>query len=59
MEKGNDKSFVLANVKDKINMAKKRNKIQNTVFYTAAEKILIEKELRRGKREKLFFLWWI
>lgn len=59
MENGNEKNYLIANVKDKINLAKKRNKIQNTTFCNEAEKVLIEKELRRVKRGKLFFLWWI
>ena len=51
MERCNDVNFIIANVKDKINLAKKRNKIQNTCFYTIIEKKLIEKELIRIKRE--------
>lgn len=48
MEKNNDKNYIIANVKDKINLVKKRNKIQNTYFYTESEKVLIEKELKRN-----------
>ena len=54
-----ERNYIMANVKDKIALAKKRNKIQNTCFYTAIEKSLIEKELKRIKRKKLFFLWWL
>lgn len=57
MLKSNDKNFIIANVKDKIALAKKRNKIQHTQFFTKLEKALIEKELKRSKRRKNFFLW--
>lgn len=49
MLKSNEKNFKIASIKDKINLAKKRNKIQNTTFFTQTEKALIEKELRRNK----------
>lgn len=55
MLKSNDKNFIIGNIKDKINLAKKRNKIQNTVFFTETEKVLIEKELRNLKEENYFF----
>lgn len=51
MEKENDKNFIIALAKDKITLAKKRNKIQNTCFFTESEKVLIEKELKRFERE--------
>ena len=41
MLKIDDKNFMIANVKDKINLTKKRNRIQNTHFYTEEEKKLI------------------
>ena len=46
-----EKDYLIANAKDKINLSKKRNKIQNTQFYTESEKALIEKELKRIKRK--------
>ena len=49
MLKSND--YLVANVKDKINLAKKRNKIQNTTFLTLPEKNIIKKELKRIKRK--------
>lgn len=49
-----EKNYIIANVKDKINLAKKRNKIQNTSFYTASEKIMIEKELNYVLNEKRY-----
>ena len=50
-----EKDYLIANVKDKINISKKRNKIQNTQFYTSSEKVLIEKELKIEKEENCFF----
>lgn len=55
MLKSNDKNFMIGNIKDKINLAKKRNKIQNTIFFTETEKTLIEKELRILKEKNYFF----
>lgn len=55
MEKCVDKNYLYANVKDKIKLAKKRNKIQNTQFYTINEKMLIEKELKIEKEQNYFF----
>lgn len=55
MEKNDSKNYIIANVKDKINLAKKRNKIQNTCFYTESEKMLIEKELNSLKEKNYFF----
>lgn len=52
-----EKNFIIANVKDKINLAKKRNKIQNTCFYTASEKAMIEKELNYVLNEKKYFFF--
>ena len=49
MLKSDDKNFIIANIKDKVSLAKKRNKIQNTHFFTQTEKFLIEKELKRTK----------
>lgn len=49
-----EKNYIIANVKDKINLAKKRNKIQNTCFYTASEKMMIEKELNYVLNEKRY-----
>lgn len=50
-----EKDYLIANVKDKLNLSKKRNKILNTCFYTSIEKALIEKELRIQKFENYFF----
>ena len=50
-----EKDYLIANVKDKINLSKKRNKILNTCFYTTLEKALIEKELRTDRAENYFF----
>ena len=47
-------NYIIANVKDKISLAKKRNKIQNTKFYTESEIALIEKELRSLREENYF-----
>lgn len=55
MEKDNAKNYMIANIKDKINLAKKRNKIQNTQFFSEAEKMLIEKELKKYKVENYLF----
>ena len=55
MEKSNDKNFFIANVKDKITLSKKRNRIQNTCFYTESEKVLIKKELSCLKEKNYFF----
>lgn len=55
MFKNNEKIFMIANVKDKINLVKKRNKIQNTVFYTEEEIQLIIKELNILKENNYFF----
>ena len=48
-------NYIIANVKDKISIAKKRNKIQNTKFYTETESALILKELKHLKAENYFF----
>ena len=50
-----EKDYLIANVKDKISLSKKRNKIMNTCFYTSLEKALIEKELRAEKNQNYFF----
>lgn len=55
MLKSEDKNFMFASVKDKINLAKKRNKIQNTCFFTQAEKTFAEKELIKSKENNYFF----
>lgn len=52
-----EKNYMIANVKDKINLTKKRNKIQNTCFYTSLEKIIIEKELNYVLKEKNYFFF--
>lgn len=52
-----EKNYIIANVKDKINSAKKRNKIQNTCFYTASEKMMLEKELDYVLKEKNYFFF--
>lgn len=50
-----EKNFIIANVRDKINLAKKRNKIQNTCFYTTSEKMMLEKELNYVLKEENYF----
>lgn len=50
-----ERDYLIANVKDKIKLSKKRNKIMNTCFYTNLEKALIEKELQTQKIENYFF----
>lgn len=48
-------NFLIANVKDKLTLSKKRNKILNTVFYTEIERAQIEKELKIIKENNYFF----
>lgn len=52
-----EKNYIIANIKDKINLAKKRNKIQNTCFYTTSEKMMLEKELNYVLKEKKYFFF--
>ena len=52
-----EKDFKLANVIDKFEIARKKNKIQNTCFFNEQEILQVEKEIRMYNNYFFFFFF--